>query len=216
MAKKFKRRLDTPTKLVRIEGLDQIPLNPDGTVVYGVYIIQYVWDYDGTRITKPRTLEFRPPDNRIEFRKNGVGLRKLDSISIISLGSTDPYVPTFLSSIDTSIPSDLTAHYVERDIDDNITLEVDITNDITVNTTALENAAIDNKFKQGEYLFFYEVEYDNGTTVYNKSVSRSVISVQHKIVPEDLYEFAWDNLPLPTINMHTSRYHCIIDLSMDK
>ena len=202
MPKRFKRRLDTALKLVKIEGLDQIPLNLDGTVVYGVYVIHYVWDYDGIRISKPRTLEFRPPDNRIEFRKNGVALRNMESINIISSQSSDPYTPTNFSSIDTSLPSDVTAHYVERDIDDNITLQIDITSNITVNTSLVQSSVISNKLGQGQYLFYYEVEHNNGTTVYSKSVARSIISVTYTVpvVVNPLYEFAWENLPLPPIN----------------
>ena len=202
MPKRFKRRLDTELKLVKIEGLENIPLNPDGTVVYGVYVINYVWDYDGIRVSKPRTLQFRPPDNRIEFRKNGVILRKIDAINIISSQSTSPYSPTHFSSIDTSLPSDITAHYVERDIDDNITSDVDITSNITINTTALQASVVSNNLPEGQYVFFYEVQHNNGTTIYNKSLARSVNSVTYTVVTDTqpLYEFEWENLPLPTIN----------------
>ena len=200
MPKRFKRRLDTALKLVKIEGLDQIPLNPDGTVVYGVYVINYVWDYDGIRISKPRTLEFRPPDNRIEFRKNGALLRDIDSINIISSQSFTPYTPTHFSSIDTSLPSNITAHYVERDIDDNITLEIDITNNVTVNTNAVQGSVISNKLAQGQYLFYYEVEHNNGITTYNKAAGRKIVSVTYTVVENPLYEFVWENTNIPTIN----------------
>ena len=36
----------------------------------------------------------------------------------------------------------MTAYYVERDIDDNITLEVEITNDVVVNITPVQNSVV--------------------------------------------------------------------------
>ena len=201
--KKFKRRLDTPAKLVKIEGLEQIPLNLDGTVVYGIYVINYVWNYDGTRVVKPRILEFRPPDNRIEFRKNGVKVNKAEKINIISSQSTSPYTATFFSTINTSLPSDMTAYYVERDIDDNITLEVEITNDVVVNITPVQNSVVNNKLPEGKYVFYYEVEYDNGVTTYNKSIGREIVSTTYTTVPQQdppPYTLVWESLPLPTIN----------------
>jgi hypothetical protein len=203
MAKRFKRRLDTPTKLVKIEGLGNIPLNPDGTVVYGTYTIYYVWDYDGIRVRKPRVLEFNPPDNRIEFRNNGVIINKVEKIAIISSQSTSPYTATFFSSINTSLPSGITAHYVERDINDVITLDVDITNDVTINTALVESSVVSNKLPQGTYVFYYEVEYNNGSTTYTKSLSREIISATYTTVPQEnppLYTLEWENLPLPVIN----------------
>jgi hypothetical protein len=205
--KKFKRRLDSTQKPVAIEGVNQIPLNSDGTVVYGTYTIYYVWNHDGILVKTPRVLEFIKPEKIVEWRKAGIEYTAgLEPVDMISIGSQPPYHPTKYVSIDLSI-GDLEAWFVERDGDGNVVFETEVTSTITKDETNPQASLIDNELPEGSYVVIYTAEYEYQSVTYNKSITKNITSVKYTIEQniEPLYTGRWEPEALQTINLDSHR-----------
>ena len=207
MPKKFKRRLDSSQKPVTIEGLGQIPRNPDGSVVYGTYTIYYVWNHDGIQVKKPRVLEFLKPDHNIEWRKAGIEFTAgLEAIDMFAVGSESPYHPTKYTNIDLSI-GDLQAWFVDRDQNGNIVFEVQVTNSITIDDSDPQASLINDELPERSYVVVYKAEYEYQGVTYNKTITRTVKSVKYTIEQDQdpLYTGRWEPNALQTINLECHR-----------
>ncbi len=209
--KKFDKRLDSAQKPIRIEGLDTIPVDSDGSVVPGTYTIYYVWAYGNVLVRTPRTFIVKPPDNGIQFRKSGsAGVEftaGLDDILMIAIGSESPYVADKYTNVDLVV-DDLQAWYVERDLDGNVTFETQVADPITIDDSNPRASLINDEIVEGMYNIIYSAEHEQSGAVFNNSITRRLKATRYAETTAPLtplYTGRWEPPQLQTINLDCFR-----------